>query len=135
MPAPSAKDFLQISNDYKHLWNFPNCIGALDGKHVRIKRPKHSGTMYYNYKQFYSIVLQAVCNAHYVFTIIDVGGFGKQSDGGTFQNSEMYKSLKNQKLQIPADSFLPQTNIKSPFVFIADEAYPLMTHLIKPYSR
>lgn len=135
MPPPSTQAFLQISDDYMRLWNFPNCIGALDGKHIKIKSPKHSGTMYYNYKQFYSIVLQAVCNAHYVFTIIDVGGFGKQSDGGTFQSSNMYKLLKQQKLKIPTDSFLPETNIKAPFVFIADEAYPLMTHLLKPYSR
>lgn len=62
----------------------------------------------------------------FVFTIIDIGGFGKQTDGGTFQSSNMYKLLGKEKLKIPTDNFLPQTNIKAPFVLNADEAYSLM---------
>ncbi len=38
----------------------PYCFGALDGKHIRIRKPKNSGKMYFNYTQFYSIVLIAV---------------------------------------------------------------------------
>ncbi|XP_058457009.1 uncharacterized protein LOC131434358 [Malaya genurostris] len=38
MPAPSEETFLRISNDYWNLWNFPNCIGALDGKHNKKSR-------------------------------------------------------------------------------------------------
>lgn len=79
------------------------------------KSPSHSGSMYYNYKLF-SIVLQAVCGAKYRFTMIDVGGYGWQSDGGTFQSSNMYKPLSKKKLKIPEDRCLPNKNIKMPFV-------------------
>lgn len=100
-----------------------------------LKCPEHSGSMYFNYKKFFSIVLQRVCDANYKLTIIDVGGYGKQSDGGTFQNSAMYKLLCKDRLNIPADVCLPGTNIKMPLVFIADEAYPFHNHILTPYKR
>lgn len=134
MKPPSSEDFLQISKDFYEIWNFPNTIGAIDGKHIRVKCPPSSGSMYYNYKNYFSIVLQAVVDAHYKFIIIDVGGYGKQSDGGTFRASELYKLMERQELNIPDDTTLPSTSIVMPFVFIADEAYPLLKHVLKPYS-
>lgn len=87
-----------------------------------------------NYKKFFSIVLQAVADARYKFITVDVGGYGKQSDGGTFQASEMYRALKEKKLQFPEPSFLPGTQVKAPYVFVGDEAYPLLPFLLKPYG-
>lgn len=43
-------DWLNVSNAFNAKWNFPNCIGAIDGKHVAIKRPKGAGSLFYNYK-------------------------------------------------------------------------------------
>ncbi|KAJ4440840.1 hypothetical protein ANN_10687 [Periplaneta americana] len=134
MPVPTSDTFRKIAEEYFNVWNFPNCLGAIDGKHIRINCPAHSGTMYFNYKHFYSIVLQAVVDANYRFTIIDVGGYGKQSDGGTFRSSDMYKLLKNKQLNIPLNEYLPSTNTLVPFVFMGDEAYPLLENLLKPYS-
>lgn len=135
MPPPTEDTFLKISADYMKIWNFPNCLGALDSKHVKIICPKHSGSMYYNYKKFFSIVLQAVCDASYRFIMIEVGSYGRQSDGGTYQNSAMFRLLSSKRLNIPSEQCLPNTDTRMPFVFIADEAYPLQYNLLKPYSR
>ena len=39
---------------------FPNCIGAVDGKHIRMTKPNESGSQFFNYKKFYSTVLVLV---------------------------------------------------------------------------
>ncbi|CAH2010848.1 unnamed protein product [Acanthoscelides obtectus] len=135
MPEPTTATFLNVSADFMKVWNFPNCIGAVDGKHVKVIAPQHSGSMYFNYKHYFSIVLQGVCDANYKLLVIDVGGYGKQSDGGTFQSSNLYKRIHQNKLNVPNPDSLPGTNVRAPYVFIADEAYPLMPNLLKPYNR
>lgn len=135
MKIPTSEDFKQIAEDYYKLWNFPNCVGTIDGKHIRILCPEHSGTMFYNYKHYFSIVLQGTVDAHYKFINIDVGGFGKQSDGGTFRNSALFLKLIDGHLDIPEPAPLPDSDITVPYVFLADEAYPLLQNLLKPYNR
>lgn len=135
MPIPSKKDFRKIAKDFYEIWNFPNCIGALDGKHIRMRCPNNSGSMYFNYKGYFSIVLQALVDANYRFINVDVGGYGRQSDGGTFKASALYRKLINGTLLLPEDCPLPNSNLIMPHVIIADEAYPLMRNLLKPYGK
>lgn len=37
MVAPDVDDWLQIAAEFQSMWDLPHCIGAIDGKHVRIK--------------------------------------------------------------------------------------------------
>lgn len=135
MPQPTECSFKTTAEDYWKLWNFPNCVGSIDGKHIRIKCPAHSGSMFYNYKKFFSLILQGVADANCKFIAIEVGGYGKQSDGGTFASSQIFELLKTQDLKLPPDTSLPGTNIVMPHVFLGDEAYPLLQSLLRPYAR
>lgn len=135
MPTPLDEDFERIAEDFAKLWNFPHVIGCLDGKHVRMKCPENSGSMYFNYKKYFSIILQGLVDAHYKFIIIDVGGYGKQSDGGTFLVSHLHEFIESGDISFPEPRILPNTNIQAPFFMVADEAYPLLPHLMTPYKR
>ena len=61
---PSAKNgWEKISDDFLEFWNIPHCIGAIDGKHVAMRKPAFSRSLWHNYKGFFSIVLLAICDA------------------------------------------------------------------------
>ena len=132
--APStAEDWRGIGFQFAQLWNFPNCIGAIDGKHIVIQAPAGGGSMYYNYKGSHSIVLMAVCDAHYRFTLVDIGNTGRHSDGGVFSNSSFGQAIESSSLAIPPPRALPGTSTEAPFVFVGDEAFPLRKDLLRPY--
>ena len=84
MPLPTTESLKSNAKEFENVWNFPHVIGCLDGKHIRIVCPTESCAVFLKYKKYFSVVLQGLVNANYKFIIVDMGGFGKQSDGGTF---------------------------------------------------
>ncbi|XP_054745861.1 uncharacterized protein LOC129250248 [Anastrepha obliqua] len=116
------------------MWNIPNCVGAIDGKHVAIKCPAKSSSMYYNYKKFFSIVLMAVCDAKYTFTAVSIGSYGSQSDGGIFQLSSFGQNLMQNTLPLPPPARISMESPQPlPHFFVGDAAFPLRTNLMRPY--
>jgi hypothetical protein len=99
-------------------------------KHISIQAPASSGSSYYNYKGGHSVVLLAVCDAHYRFNIVDIGDSGRHSDGGVLSNSEFGKALELNSLGLPSATTLPGTGIEAPFVFVGDEAFPLQCNML-----
>ena len=61
LPVPSEDKWKSIAGEFYERWNSPNCIGAIDGKHVMMQCPFNSGSLFYNYKSYFSIVLLASC--------------------------------------------------------------------------
>ncbi|CAJ0946971.1 unnamed protein product [Ranitomeya imitator] len=128
----TADDWKRIASDFDELWQFPNCGGALDGKHVRITQPANSGSFFFNYKGYFSVILMALVNANYEFVDVDVGMNGRVSDGGVFKHTSFGESLRNNELLLPLNE---DTKANLNFVFIADEAFPLHPHLLKPFAQ
>ncbi|KAF0701467.1 protein ANTAGONIST OF LIKE HETEROCHROMATIN PROTEIN 1-like [Aphis craccivora] len=93
LPEPTENSLIKVSEDFYEIWNFPNCCGAVDGKHIRIVCPDNSGTLYFNYKSFFSVVLLVLVDAHNEFLVVDIGSYGKEGDSGIFPKSNLGKSI------------------------------------------
>jgi hypothetical protein len=48
MSAKDKNDWIRTANEFYERKNFPNRIGAVDGKHIRIRKPKESGSQFFN---------------------------------------------------------------------------------------
>ncbi|XP_064635332.1 uncharacterized protein LOC135492680 [Lineus longissimus] len=136
MPQPNRAQWEDIADGFGRKWQFPCCLGAMDGKHVQIFAPANSGTLYFNYKKTFSVVLLALVDWNYCFTVIDVGSYGSNSDGGIFKRSTLGKKLMNGTLEIPANKCLPGAEQRVepvPHVVVGDEAFPAMENLLRPF--
>ena len=67
MCPTDAENWKKIEQRFRNIWNAPHAVGALDGKHIAIKKPKKSGSEYFNYKGYFSLVLLTLVNADYKF--------------------------------------------------------------------
>ncbi|XP_052720345.1 uncharacterized protein LOC128191988 [Crassostrea angulata] len=67
----NQEEWREVAQKFGEIWNFYHTCGALDGKHVAIRNPSRSGTLYYNYKGFFSLL--ALVDANYKFLWADVG--------------------------------------------------------------
>lgn len=137
MKKPSKEMWNIISKRYQELWDLPNCVGSIDGKHIRIQAPANSGSAFYNYKGFFSVVLLATADADGKFITIDVGEYGRNSDGRVFKECSFGKKLLQKELDLPEPSTLPgeENELPYPYYLVADEAFPLVEHLLRPYPR
>ena len=135
MPEPTTEQWASIAHGFEEKWQFPHCVGALDGKHVTIKKPGKSGSSFFNCKHTFSIVLMALVDSDYQFITIDVGSMGRFSDGNTFANSVLAKKMKKQTLNLPPPSLIPTIDDPIPYVFVGDEAFPLSENLMQPYPK
>ena len=101
IPVPSEDKWKSIADEFYKRWKFPNCIGAIDSKHVMIQCPFNSGSLFYNYKSYFSIVLLAVASADYRFVMVDVGAYGSSNDSGVLNHTTFFKWLSNKNLDVP----------------------------------
>lgn len=127
----SALEWLDIEKGFRT--QFPHCVGAIDGKHIVLQCPVGSASEYYNYKNTFSIVLLALVDSNYRFIFADIGSQGRISDGGVFRNTLLWQKLSSNDLNLPTPSPLPGSDKNMPYVFIADGAFALDTHIMKPY--
>ena len=105
-------------------------MGALDAK-----PPKNHGSPYFSYKGFHSIVLMALVDADYKFIWVDIGANGSASDDAIFNHSDMKGVIENGTIGFSAADPLPNDDRSMPYFIFGDDAFPLRTWLMKPFSR
>ncbi|PNF43272.1 hypothetical protein B7P43_G14700, partial [Cryptotermes secundus] len=82
----SQEEWKKVSKEFEDRWQFPNCIGAMDGKHVAITPPPGTGSFFFNYKYFHSQVLFGVANTNYELLFFSLGSNGRNFLRSKIQN-------------------------------------------------
>ena len=107
----------------------PHFIGPINRKHVRIKCPKNIGSLYHNYKESFSLVLLAICDANYCFTLFDVSQYNSNSDSGILIHSNM-----GDYLEITQPESVEKCNFDLlRYLLVVDKIFRLRTWFMRPY--
>ncbi|XP_071504718.1 putative nuclease HARBI1 [Diadema antillarum] len=137
-PPVTPESWRAAASQFKQTWNIPHAVGALDGKHIAIKKSSHTGSLFYNYRGCFSIPLLALVEVDYKFVWIKFGGKRHMSDAQIFGDSRLFNFLEREVLGLPPA--FPLTTSSDdlqdmPFFILGDGAFALRKFLMKPYSR
>jgi len=136
MREPNKEMWLKKSAEFYKFTNFPNCVGSVDGKHVRMQCPPNTGSDYLNFKKYFSIVLMDVADANYYFTATDVGSYGREGNSYIFKKSNFWKRFTAGQLDLPGDKPFSDDSREGtpvPHVLLGDEAFGLSKNSLQPY--
>ena len=118
---------------FEEYWQYPCCIGDVDGCHLPIKCPEggqESAKEYHNFKNFYSIVLIAIVDAKQRFMWASSGFPENSHDAIIFQSTKLYIEI-TEKHAIPQVAKI-QDGVDIYPMITGDSAFPFATWLLKP---
>ena len=94
--------------------------------------PVNSGSLFYNYKSYFTIGLLVVTSADYRFVMVDIGAYRSSNGSGVFNSTALFKCLMKKKFGIPPSKQLPNDTKEThvPHVLLGDEAFPLHCDLM-----
>ena len=128
------EDWKKIDERFRNRWNVPHAVGALDGKHIAIKKLKKSGSEYFNYNGYFSLVLLALVDAEYKFLWVNVGASGSSSDAQIFSCSKLNRRIENGTLGLPPPEPFGSGGPNLHYFLLGDNAFALMPWMDTPYS-
>ncbi|CAN7945782.1 unnamed protein product, partial [Ixodes pacificus] len=128
-----ADEWLQVASEFEETWNFPHCLGAMDGKHVVIECPGRTDSLNFNYKKTFSKLMLAICDAKYRIFRAIIGHHGSESDAGIFRRSDFLQAIAEGQRRLATASWLGSRKV--PYFFVGDEAFPLKTFVMRPFPR
>lgn len=116
----TENEIIKCKRDFFEKYGFPNVVGAIDGTHIPIQKPAvWDAYCFYNRKQMYSINVQAVCDANYIFTDVVGRWPGSTHDSHIYKTCGLYNYIHSDLF--PSNSYL-----------LGDSGYPLEPCLLTP---
>uniref|UniRef100_G3MT55 DDE Tnp4 domain-containing protein n=1 Tax=Amblyomma maculatum TaxID=34609 RepID=G3MT55_AMBMU len=134
MKVPTGEDWCQIAEAFAEQWQFPNCVGAIGGRHVTIATPSRSSGGYLNHKNTSSVVLLAAVDSSCRYILVDVCTESRPLGSNIFEDSELGKAICSGALGVPTAASLPNTGgTLAPYVFVGDDTFSPRKHLVSPF--
>ena len=90
------EEWRRIEEKFRNRWNVPHAAGARDGKHIAMEKLKKSGSEYFNYKGYFSLL--ALVDPEYKFLWVTVGASGSSSDAQIFNHSKLRRKNRERHL-------------------------------------
>ena len=121
-----------VIHGFESMWDFPQCVEAIDGSHIPERLPALNHTDYYNSKGWYSILVQAVImNTYYAISMWN---------GRAVCTMHVFLEILPFLKMLLQSRFYMVTTIQCirceiPPLLIADLSYPLLPWLLKPYAN
>lgn len=123
----TPEEWLANAKKFAEMWNLQHVIGAF-----RIQCPKKTGTLYHNFKGFFSMNLMAICDAELCFTMFDIGQYGSNNDSGVLLHSETGQQFANGLMNLPEPETVEGCLYDPlPYYLVGDEIFPLKTWLMR----
>lgn len=131
LPQTEEEVKAAVSKFYeKH--GFPQCMGAIDGTHIFVKRPSDSSKDYLNRKNRYSINVQGMCDYRYCFTDVVVKWPGSVHGARIFGNSTINKLFREHRISQCLKRIVDEED-PVPVCILGDPAYPLLPFVMKEF--
>ncbi|KAL3695279.1 hypothetical protein R1sor_009355 [Riccia sorocarpa] len=129
------KDMEHASQEFLRKVGLPNCQGAIDGTHLRLRQGPFGGNTsrdWYNRKGWYSVVLQAICDSNGIFLDISTGMPGCVHDSRVLTRSRFYDAaMAGAVLAEPVITINRGYHV-SPYI-LGDQGYQMLPWLVKCY--
>ena len=112
--------------------------GGIGREACWIKKPSNSGSLYHNYKGYFSIPILALVDADYKFQWVEFGGLGHMSDAQIFPETDLRQDLEDGSINRPAPCPLtddPEDTTDVSYYIVSDDAFALKDYCMKSYSR
>jgi hypothetical protein len=74
---------INIDENCANRWNFLYYNWCMDGKNTEIKFHARSGSEFYVYKRFFSVLLHAAIDSKCRLSTVDIRAVGRQMDAGS----------------------------------------------------
>ena len=108
----------RIQEEFHAIAGLPGIVGAIDCTHVAIRSPGlERAELFRNRKGFFSINVQAICDANLIIRNLVVRWPGSTHDSRIFDNSEICAKFDNHEVQ---------------GLLLGDNGYPLRQYLMTP---
>ncbi|XP_069622611.1 uncharacterized protein [Ranitomeya imitator] len=135
MPETTEQQWLQIVEGFYANSQFPNCLGALGGKRIRVKWPPLCAPQYHNSELFFSVLVLGLVDSNYRFITISIQSCESSNDSQISTTSIMGQQLLVNPRAIPQPRvLLGSSGPPAPFVIVADEAFDMSNHVLRPFS-
>ena len=83
------------ARNFYNRYGFPQCIGAIDGTHIKIKRPVDNPTDYVNRKGNFTLNCQGTVGYNYCFIDVLIKWPGSVHDARVFANSALNEMFRD----------------------------------------